>query len=171
MLRRQPVVKIHHSKPTQRKAHTVVGVKLLGAVEPAAAMDADDGGQGGCSAFGIIDIQLVFRMLAVYKIQMSYQSLGDCQSSIPLGIAFSPLEPHFFDGFFHIYPSLSVPFRTGNGVQIDTLGFVYLRQQQNNGKEHERRADAQAQNADRVYKQHTYRDGNAGDHAAKTRHQ
>ena len=64
VFRGQPVAKIYHRDASLGKTHTVVGVALAVTVDPAAAVDADDGGQGLFRALGAVNVQCVPYLVA-----------------------------------------------------------------------------------------------------------
>ena len=101
MFRSQTVVKVHNRKAPLGQPQAIVGVKLLAAVEPAAAVNADNGGQAFRSSFRTVHIQQIFRMLPIGDICKAGHILRIHHTGIPFDVAVSPFFPHLLNSFIH----------------------------------------------------------------------
>ena len=83
----QTVVEIHHGEALLGKPHAVPAVDLLGAVDIAAAVDADDGGKGSGGVFGVVDVRPApLAVGAVGDVQMADHALGQWNGGITLAV-------------------------------------------------------------------------------------
>ena len=89
VVRSQPVGVIDHGKPAPGKIHAVELVRLLGTVDPAAAVNADDDGNPWPGSFRAVQVQnLPYRVGAVGNIVKPLHIIRRGKPGIPLIVAF-----------------------------------------------------------------------------------
>ena len=105
-LRREAVGEVHHREAVLRETHAVILVALLVAVDPGAAVDADDHGQLAARAFGAIDVQHVpAPVRAVYDVVIADDIRRGRKARVALFVPAPEDRAHEHTGDGHTDPS------------------------------------------------------------------